>query len=340
MRVSVIVLNWDGKGFVEECISSLLSQSYRDFELLVVDNGSTDGSREWLEENVNLGYRLIENERNFGYAGGNNIGIREAKGEWVALVNNDVSADKLWLEELMKALDSEELANDIGMLASKVIFYGSRDLIDNTGHLIYPDGLNRGRERLKRDDGNGSVREALFPSGCAGLYRKAMLDEVGYFDERFFAYGDDADIGLRGRLLGWRCLYVPRARVYHRYSMSAGAYSPFKAYHVERNRVWVMLKTFPSSMIWESFFYTFVRYCLQAWGALSGRGAAGAYTRSEGRLSLVKTLVKSQWDAWRKARQMLKERKTLWERARLTEKEMEILLKKNRLGFLEVSLYD
>lgn len=337
----MIVLNWNGKGFVEECIYSLLNQTYWDFELLVVDNCSTDSSREWLKKNVHLGYKLIENDLNLGYAGGNNIGIRESEGEWIALVNNDVCVDKRWLEELMKVVDRDESPKDIGMLASKVIFYRARDVIDNTGHLIYGDGLNRGRGRLSKDgDGDDELKEALFPSGCAGLYKKAMLDEIGWFDERFFAYGDDADIGLRGRLLGWRCFYVSQARVYHRYSMSAGAYSPFKAYHVERNRVWVMLKTFPSSMIWKSFFYTFIRYCLQGWGALAGRGAAGAYTRSEGKLSLVKTLFKSQRDAWKSAPLMLKERKVIWEKARLTEKEMEILLKKNRLGFWEVSLYD
>lgn len=337
----MIVLNWNGGGIVEECLASLLNQTYKDFELLVVDNGSTDVSREWLKKNAHLGYRLIENERNLGYAGGNNIGIREARGEWIALVNNDVCADRRWLEELMSVAGDDEVLQDVGMLASKVVFYSARDSLDNTGHLIYPDGLNRGRDRLKRDDGRAeTVGEVLFPSGCAGLYKKAMLEEIGGFDERFFAYGDDADIGLRGRLSGWRCLYVPKARVYHRYSMSAGAYSPFKAYHVERNRVWVMLKTFPSSMIWRSFFYTFIRYCLQSWGALSGRGAAGAYTRSEGKLSLMKTLIKSQWDAWKAAPAILKERKALWKRAKLTEEEMEILLKKNRLGSWEVSLYD
>ena len=107
-----------------------------------------------------------------------------------------------------------------------------------------------------------TMEEVFFPSGCAALYRREMLDEVGLFDEDFFAYGDDTDLGLKGRLAGWKCLYVPKAIVYHRYSQSSGAYSALKAFYVERNRVWIAVKYFPLSLLLESPFYTFAALCL------------------------------------------------------------------------------
>lgn len=340
-RVSIIVLNWNGLPYLEECLDSLRSQTYRDFELIVVDNFSTDGSREWLRERSGDRFGLIESASNLGYAGGNNLGIKRAVGEWIALVNNDAVADRFWLERAMQAVDREGRRGNVGMVASKVLLYNQRDIIDNTGHLIYPDGLNRGRGRLERDGGQyNAVADALFPSGCAALYRREMIVETGGFDERFFAYGDDADIGLRGRLLGWRCIFAPRAIVYHLYSASTSAYSPLKAYHVERNRVWVMLKLFPPAMIWKSAWHTLIRYGLQAWGAITRRGAAGLYTNEKGALSLLKTLLKSQWDAWFEAPAMLKARREIWKKAKMSEDDFAALLMKNRIGALEISLSD
>jgi len=364
-KVSVIVLNWNGMGYVEECLDSLLDQTYRDFELIVVDNGSTDGSLElikkWFEGARNVGARhvedpakrravsLLENGRNLGYAAGNNRGIEKANGDWIALFNNDAVADRLWLERLMEAVESKTRRSEggdavksrVGMAASKILFYDRRDVIDNTGHLIYPDGLNRGRGRLERDAGQyDSLAEALFPSGCAGFYSREMLNEIGLLDEDFFAYGEDADLGLRGRLSGWRCIFVPQAKVYHRYSAGAGAYSKLKAYHVERNRVWVMVKNFPVSVIITSPGYTLLRYCLQAYGALFGKGAAGEYTRSEGRLSLLAVLIRALAAAVAGLGRMMVKRREIRRKARLSGRRMSNLLKEHRISSREVALND
>ena len=338
-KVSVIVLNWNGMPYVEECVEGILSQSFRDFELIVVDNGSTDGSADLLREQLRDRAILVENGENLGYAAGNNRGIAVANGEWIALLNNDAVADRYWLQRLMEAVEKYDKNDRLGMAASKILLYDRRDVIDNTGHLIYPDGLNRGRGRLERDGGQfDKVGEALFPSGCAGLYRRDMLDEIGLLDEDFFAYGEDADLGLRGRLFGWRCLFAPQARVYHRYSAGSGAYSELKAYHVERNRVWVIIKNFPMSMIISSPAYTLLRYTMQAYGALIGKGAAGEFTRAEGRLRLIMVLLGALGDAAKGTGKMLEKRRELMSKARLSKRDMSNLLRKYRISVGEISL--
>src|SRR5262249_20583668 len=140
----------------------------------------------------------------------------------------------------------------------------------------------------------------LFPSGAAGLYRRAMLDEVGLFDESFFLYGDDAELGLRGRLAGWRCAFAPRAIAYHHYSRSVGASSSLKAFHVERNPVLVLLKLFPALLVGLSPFYTAARLGLQAWGAVSDRGAAGRFARERPPLELVTLTLRAYAAALRR----------------------------------------
>ena len=134
----------------------------------------------------------------------------------------------------------------VGMCASKILTYDDPRVIDSVGLLLFRDGLGRGRGRLQRDVGAfNKPEDVLLPSGCAALYRRAMLDEIGLFDEAFFMYCEDVDLGLRGRVAGWRCRFVPDAVVRHRYSASAGRYSLRKVFLVERNRIWVMVKYFP-----------------------------------------------------------------------------------------------
>lgn len=284
---SVIILNWNGRELLGECVESVLSQTFRDFELIVVDNGSTDGSREMLRERWGGMVRLVALPSNQGFAGGNNAGVRVARGRYMVLLNNDTAADPEWLSALARAARRRPEA---GMFTPKILNYYRRDEIDNTGHVIYPDGLARGRHRLEKDDGRFDEEgEALWPSGCAGVYRKEMLDEIGLLDESFFAYGEDVDLGLRARWAGWSCYYVPEAIVYHRYSATAGAYSRQKAFLVERNRLWILLKNFPPGEIALSPFRTAYRYGWHLCAAVTGRGAAGRFPGrfSPGRLFLT-----------------------------------------------------
>lgn len=335
--VSVIVVNWNGRDYLMECLESLRSQTFIDFEIIVVDNGSTDGSVEMIRSHF-PDCLIIQNTCNYGFARGNNQGIEKAKGEYIALLNNDAQADCLWLEELVKAAEEDRRA---GMLASKIYLQGSSKVIDNVGHLIYRDGLNRGRGRLEVDHGQFDKKEeVLFPSGCAALYRRAMLEEVGLFDEDFFAYGDDTDLGLKGRLAGWKCVYVPGAVVHHRYSQSSGSYSPMKAFYVERNRVWIAIKYFPLSLLMTSPFYTLLRFLFQGYGALSGRGAAGRFSQEYSPFHLLRILIKAYASALKGLPKMWKKRKAI---KKLTKVNLEEILSWfNRFGITvqEISLKD
>ena len=189
-----------------------------DFETIVVDNGSSDGSADMAERE--FGARVIRNRENRGFCAANNQGIAAARGEFVALLNNDAEAEPDWLAALQRACASRP---EIGMAASKVLVWEDPARIDKAGHLMFPDGQNRGRGSGALDRGQfDREEEVLWPDGCAAMYRKPMLDEIGGFDEDFFAYGDDAELGLRARIAGWRCLYAPRAVVRHHRGSTLG----------------------------------------------------------------------------------------------------------------------
>ncbi|MFZ5862558.1 MAG: glycosyltransferase family 2 protein [Nitrospirota bacterium] len=306
-RVSVIVVNWNGESYVSECVDSLLAQTYPRLEILVVDNGSTDGSVPLLRERYGGKIRVIVNRENRGFAGGNNDGMAEASGDYVALINNDATADSGWVAALVCEAERDVR---VGMCASKIISHDDPTVIDSAGLLLARDGLGRGRGRLERDDGRfDRSEEVLVPSGCAALYRRAMLAEIGTFDERFFMYCEDIDLGLRARLAGWRCRYAPDAVVRHRYSLSAGKYSLRKVFLVERNRVWVMVKSFPWSALALSPLWTIARLIWQTYAAVSGQGAAGRAVKTSSPWALVRMVGRAYLAALRGAPAMWRARR-------------------------------
>jgi len=338
-KVSVIVLNYNGRHLLEECLESLLSQTYPAFEIIVVDNGSTDDSLPFLEERYHARITLIKNSTNLGFAEGNNIGIAAAKGEYIALLNNDAVADMHWLEELVSAAQGSDAT--FSMWASKIMFYDRRDMIDTAGHLIYPDGLNRGRGKHEIDHGQYDTQEEVFfPSGCAALYAKKMIDEIGAFDRDFFAYGDDTDLGIKARLAGWKCFFVPTSVVYHRSSATAGIYTPFKAYLVERNRIWVLIKYFPFWHIMISPWYTGIRLMLNAYAALTGKGAAGKFAEGSSGFHLLKILFRAYIDALKKLPLMIRKRREFRQHIRTTRSDFHVWLRKFKISAAELALKD
>ena len=245
------------------CLDSLAVQTFSDFEVVVVDNGSTDGSVEYLSSLAfRRPLRLIENSENRGFCAANNQGFAAAEGEFFALLNNDAEADPGWLQAMYDAISLKPAVgeSDVGMIASKVLVWENPATIDKCGHLIYPDGQNRGRGAGQTDRGQfDRMEEALWPDGCACLYRRAMLDEVGGFDEQFFAYADDAELGLRARIAGWNCLYAPGAVVRHHRGATLGLNSARRLTLIERNRVLLVAKLFPWNLLWLNGAYHLAR---------------------------------------------------------------------------------
>jgi GT2 family glycosyltransferase len=336
--LSVIIPNWNGEKFLTDCIDSLKRQTFHDFETILVDNGSTDGSAEFAEERYGDFIRIIRNRENLGFTGGNNVGIQAARGKYIVLLNNDTWATPTWLEELAKATS---LDHPIGMWASKVYSYYRREQIEAVGELIYWDGLCRSQGQYEQEQGQyEEMREIFFPSGCGGMYRKSIFEEIGLFDEDFFAYGDDAEIGIRARLAGWKCVYVPKAILYHKNSGSTGHYSPFKAFYVERNRFWITIKYFPLPLLILSIFFTFYRFAFQAYGALAHQGAAGKFTKNYSPLRLIGILLKAYGSGFRHLPFMWKKRKKLKPLRRVTYGEIFRWFKQFGISAKEISLRD
>ncbi|MGH2609781.1 MAG: glycosyltransferase family 2 protein [Tepidiformaceae bacterium] len=334
--VSVIVVNWNGEAYLEECLASLARQSYSDLEVIVVDNGSTDSSLALLRAAASERVTVIEARRNLGFAGGNNLGIRAAMGTYVALLNTDAVAEPGWVEALVRGASADPR---VGMCASKIFLYGQPGVLDGAGLLISADGIGRGRGRLERD-GPAFAREedVLLPSGCAALYRRAMLDEIGVFDEEFFAYCEDSDLGLRARIAGWRCRYVPEAVVYHRYSGSTAPYSAFKAFQVERNRIWVVAKCFPLRLLPASLLGTIARYALQAYGVLRGQGASARFAEHVSWVTILTVIIRAWVAALAQLPLMLRRRRHVYALQRVSSREIVHWLRAHRVGLGEVAL--
>jgi GT2 family glycosyltransferase len=335
--VSVIVVNWNGAAYLAECLESVRAQSWAHRELLVVDNGSTDGSREWLREHAPGQFSLSELKINTGFAAGVNAGILAARGEFIALLNNDAVADREWLAGLLEQTDHPAA----GMVASKILFYEKRNIIDKAGHLFYPDGLNRGRGAGDADVGQfDQTSEIFFPDGCAALYRRAMLEDVGLFDEQFFAYGDDADLGLRACWRGWRCVYAPAARVYHRHSSSLGKYSPEKAFLVERNRFWVAVKVLPWPLLLVSPGLTLWRFLWHGFSILSRRGLAGGVARDHSAWSLFKCLIRAYVSGFAGLPEIWQKRREIFRKRKISSGEFYRLLLRYRISARELATRD
>jgi len=336
-QISVIIVNLNGGEYIAGCLDSLSAQTFRDFEVIVVDNGSTDGSRELIGKDYPR-VRVIALGENTGFAKGNNIGFQASSSPFIATLNNDTLVGPGWLQELHEAA---KVDRGIGMVASKIFLGKDGDELDSAGMLLYPDGMTRQRGRGVRDDGRfDTPTEVLFPSACAALYRREMLEETGFFDEEFFSYCEDADLGLRGRLAGWKAVLAPRAVVRHLYSQTGGSYSAFKAYHVERNRLWVLLKDLPPSYILCFPLHTLWRYVVQLYGLLSGKGSVARFAEGNSAFQMVSVVVRAYVSAFAALPGMRRKRARIWQEKRMRVKEYRSLLKNHRITAAELMLKD
>lgn len=333
--ISAVVLNWNGHDVLDHCLRSLYDQTYRPLEIIVVDNASTDGSVDFLREKFQ-GVHLIMNEQNLGFGAGNNIGIRASRGRYIMILNNDTRLDPNCVEELKRSIEKDER---FGACASKIFLDSKPDIIDGVGIVVCPDGLSFGRGRLEKRERYDEEEEIFFASDCACLYRREMLDDIGLYDEDFFAYADETDMGWRAHLAGWRCIYSPKAIVYHHHSTSSGGrVSAFKAFLVERNRIWVAVKNFPISLILLGQFYMLWRYAFQAYGAFMGKGTAGRFTSDFSKAELVKILLRAYFSAARKFPLMLEKRRMIQQKKRITNREVYRLIRRFGISAREIAL--
>lgn len=287
--ISVIVLNYNGKRYLDDCLGSLASQTYSDFEVIIVDNGSTDGSHEYIKAQYPWA-KVVRNEKNLGFAGGTNSGIMAAKGEFVLTFNNDARADSRLLEYLHKPMADSK----VGVCAAKMLLDDGR--INSAGICLSRSGAAWDRGMFEPDNGQYDAQEEVF-GACAGaaLYRKEMLDEIGLFDEDFFLYMEDVDLAFRARLAGWNCIYVPEAKVFHHHGGTAGAGSDLSVYYGNRNVIWYAIKDFPTRLLITSLPFIIARnLAVIPYYALRGQG---------------RVILKSKVDALKGVKKMLGKRK-------------------------------
>ncbi|OPY00278.1 MAG: putative glycosyltransferase EpsH [Syntrophorhabdus sp. PtaB.Bin006] len=248
--VSLIIVNYNGGQMTVDCLRSLRRQTLQSFEVIIVDNGSSDGSITAIGDFLRGGpvgrfTKIVPLENNLGFAGGNTAGMAYATGEYIALLNNDTEPDERWLEELMKCIGNDSGA---GACASRLLVYGGATT-DSAG-----DCFTRLLKGDKRGEGKGVTefldKEYVF-GACAGaaLYRRDMFEEIGFLDDDFFLIHEDTDLNFRAQLAGWKVLYVPTAVVYHKVRSSIGAMSDLAVYYTLRNSELLRMKSVPAGII-------------------------------------------------------------------------------------------
>ena len=291
--VSIIIVNWNGKNFLASCLDGLKQQMYRDFSIILVDNGSYDGSLELVQKK----YPEVETialSENLGFATANNIAIKSIDTEYVALLNNDAVPHPEWLENLVKALQQNPEA---GFAASKMLLYDNPGTIDRVGDVYTTAGtaLLRGRGKPSETYNN---QEWVF-GACAGaaLYRTRMLDDIGLFDEDFFLLYEDVDLSFRAQLRGYKCLYVPKAIVYHMASSSIGDDSLISVYYSHRNLEWVYIHNMPAGLIKRTF-ASHIIYDIAAFFFFVAKGRGGPF-------------IKAKWHALKGLNRVLKKRRRI-----------------------------
>ena len=247
-KTVVVVVNFNGKKTLDQCLESLQLQVFSNFKTVVVDNFSRDGSVDGIEERF-PNVEVVRLDENVGFAAANNYAIKQAEGfRWVALLNPDAIAEPDWLLNLHIAAEKNSQYNFFGSHLKKQGFLGQ---LDGTGDIYHLCGLAWRRDHGVSEKKTSRLVEEIFsPCAAAAMYRRDIVLDVGGFDERFFCYFEDIDLAFRLRLLGHRCLYVPNAKVEHCGSAITGRGSDFAVYHGHRNMVWAYVKNMPSSLLW------------------------------------------------------------------------------------------
>lgn len=297
--VSVVIVNWNGKHHLPECLASVRAQTFRDFEVILVDNGSTDGSAAWVREAFPE-VSLVALPDNQGFCGGNNVGIRAARGEYIALLNNDTEVEPEWLGELVRHIRQDP---SIAACDSKILYFDQRDRIWSAGAVYTIAGSCEWRGHGQRDGEIVEPAEVFTANACSALYARRVLDEIGALDEDFFAGYEDVDWSFRAHLRGYRIVNVPSSRVYHKVSATHQFNSPTYVYHGQRNVAAVFVKNMPTSLLLK-------------YGGLHLLYTAGSlvYFARQGRLSAFlrgKRDVLRQWRGlWRKRREIQRRRST------------------------------
>lgn len=297
--ITVVIVNWNGGRMLDQCVSHLMRQSRRPQRILIMDNGSTDGSADRVQ--VVAGVEVRFTGDNLGFARANNLAVRECDTEFVALLNPDAFPEEGWLESLFEAA---RVHPEVAAFGSRQMMHGAPNTLDGIGDVYHFSGLiwrdGHGRTLSETDEMDGEI---FSPCAGAALYRRDALLDVGGFDEDYFCYVEDVDLGFRLRLAGYKSMYVPGSVVHHVGSASTGGqHSDFAVYHGHRNLVWAFVKNMPGALFWALLpAHVLLNVVTLIYFALHGQGGVMLRAKSDA--------VKGIPSAWHKRRKIQKHRR-------------------------------
>ncbi len=269
--VTIVILNWNGQHFLEQFLPSVMATDYGNFEVLVVDNGSTDNSLSWLSEHYPQ-VRQLALDKNYGFTTGNNKALPEVQTPYFVLLNNDVEVDPGWLKPMVEMMDADPL---VASVQPKLLAYPDKERFEYAGAaggyidvLGYPFSKGRLFETTEPDEGQFEAPGEIFWStGACMLVRKSVVDRIGLFEDRYFAHMEEIDFCWRAKNFGYKVMYQPAGVAYHLGGGTLPRTNPRKTFLNVRNSLATLLKNFPASQVWYKFF---IRLCLDGvWGVRS-----------------------------------------------------------------------
>jgi GT2 family glycosyltransferase len=322
--ISILILNYNGKMLLKQCLGSIFCQNYSNFEVILADNNSSDDSISWTRENYPQA-KIIEYESNFGFAGGNNRALQHAKGEWIFFLNNDAFLEKNCLgilAERIKNRKLEQLAFAPLMLKSE-----SANFVDSAGDILYPWGYAYRYENTMASEQKFSEDREIAAACCgAAVFNKDLLMRLQGFDDDFFLYYEDVDLSLRARHSGAKIQLVPNAKVFHKGSATIGKKNASTLYYIDRNRFWTKLKNFP--------LVTLIKYAPHS--LICSLLSLALWTRR----GFFLIWLKSRFDMLRKMPKMLKKRKKIFANSKINTAEFESwLLKESFFKWLKTLIF-
>lgn len=330
--VSVVVVCFNGLEITRRCLLGLKSQDYRHKEIIVVDNGSAEDIESMVRKDCPEA-RFIRLEHNSGFAGGYNRGIEAAQGDYIAIINNDAIAVPQWLTAMVNVAKGDL---NIGAVASIIIDGNRPEVLDSCGVGIALDGMSRQLKRGQKRPLLQVPEEVLMPSGCACLFCAEALKTVGLFDESFFAYCEDTDLGLRLRWAGFKTVVAPGALVTHYYSMTTGKYSLQKVFWVERNHFWLAGKNFPFVLLLFLPFATCWRYLIQTYAIITHSGDLAGFTGQSNIFQVAATILKAYGSAAQGVPLMLRKRSVSLSKKKLSNLQMLKIILAFRISMVEI----
>lgn len=328
-KIAVIIINWNGKHLLEECLISVKDQDYNNYKTILIDNGSSDGSVAYVKEKFSE-VKIVSLSENTGFAKANNIGIDKAfkdkEVKYIALLNNDAIVEKEWLFKMVKVIEQDEKN---GSVAPKILKYFRRDEIDSFGMKIRIIGGGINNYVNEKDDGRqNKIIEIFGPTGCSCLYKRKMLEDIAvkgeYFDNDFFAFCEDLDLNWRARLRKWKSFTAPKSIVYHRGSESFQVYSFSKAYHSHRNRLFVILKNYPLKFFIKGMLIFIFSYVYYFSSILNNKGYSARTKEKIGYMNTAKFIVKGWMSFFIYLSKMIKKRYYIQKRKLMTNKDISI----------------